>query len=475
MKVLFAASEGSPFIKTGGLGDVIGSLPFQLKEMGIDVRLVLPKYWDLPQEHKNKLEWLESREISLAWRKQFMGVESIEYKGIPVYFIDNEHYFKRPGAYGYGDDGERFAFFSKAVLEMLPIIDFYPDVLHCHDWQTAMIPVFKREMEKNHPKLKEVKTLFTIHNLKYQGIFEEKVLHSTLGLGWEYFTPRGLEHYGKINYMKGALNFSDGLSTVSPTYAKEIQDPFYGEGLETVIREKSYKLIGIINGIDPKAFDPMTDSLLVKNYSLDTLQDKELNKKALQRELSLPQKDVPVISIITRLVEQKGLDLVKGIIHELMALDLQLIILGTGDPLYEDAFRWIQKNYPDKCSAQIFFDNGLAQRIYAGSDLFLMPSLFEPCGLGQMIAMSFGTLPIVRETGGLKDTVEPYNEFTGEGDGFSFTRYNAHDLLFTVERALKFYQQKDKWVKIQRSAMKKDFSWNNSAKEYQKLYKKILT
>jgi starch synthase len=474
LKVLFVASEGAPFVKTGGLGDVVGSLPKALKKMGIDVRVILPKYRDIPWEYGSKMEPLAHAEVPLAWRKQGTTIYTLEHGNIPFYFIENYYYFGRSGIYGFYDEAERFGFFSKAVIDSMVRLDYYPDIIHCHDWHTAPISVYLKALYKDNPKLKRIKTLFTIHNLKFQGIFPPVVLEDVLGLDKDLFVTDGIEYNGQVNYMKGALLFSHWINTVSPTYNEEIKTEFFGEGLDGLLKSLSYKTSGILNGIDYEEFNPSLDKFIPYNYDFSSLEKKEENKKALQRELNLPQKDVPMVSLITRLTSQKGIDLVMGVIEDIMALDLQLVVLGTGDKKYHDIFNSLKDKYPHNISVNITFDNNLAHRIYAGSDLLLMPSLFEPCGLSQLIAMRYGTIPLVRETGGLKDTVTPYNEVTKEGNGFTFTNYNAHDMLYTLNRALHIYKDRDKWEKVVFNAMNSDYSWNASAKLYMELYNKLL-
>ncbi|MCC5911154.1 MAG: glycogen synthase GlgA [Clostridiaceae bacterium] len=475
MKILFVSSEATPFAKTGGLGDVIGSLPPSLKEKNVEVRVVVPKYKDIPEKYKKEMQWIKSINVALGWRNQFCGIEMLKHKGIIFYFIDNEYYFKRQGHYGYDDDAERYAFFSKSILDILPHINFKPDIIHCHDWQAGMVGTLLHAHYRHNPFYEKIKTIFTIHNLKYQGLFPHVILGDLLGLGPEYFTKEGVEYYYNVSYMKGGLNFSDYITTVSPTYAEEIQCSYYGEGLEGVLSAKKNKLIGIINGIDYEEYNPETDKHIFKKYTIKNLEDKIFNKVQLQKQLNLPTiKTVPMLAIVSRLVEQKGLDLVEHVLEEIVQLNVQLVILGTGDHKYEELFRNLAAKYPDKVSINLSFDNGLAHGIYAASDLFLMPSLFEPCGLGQLIALRYGSLPIVRETGGLKDTIKSYNEATEEGNGFSFSNYNAHDMLHTIKRALGFYENKEVWNKIVKDAMGSDVSWQQSAEKYKKLYRKLV-
>ncbi|HHZ19046.1 MAG TPA: glycogen synthase GlgA [Firmicutes bacterium] len=476
MKVLFVASEGHPFIKTGGLGDVIGSLPIALNNEGVETRIVMPLYGDIPQHFKEQMRFICDLKVPVGWRKQYCGLKTTEYKGITYYFIDNEYYFKRPGYYGYYDDAERFSFFCRAVLECLPHMDFRPDILHCHDWQTGLVSLFKQAFYGANPDYTGIRTVFTIHNLAYQGIFPHQILGELLGLGYEYFTYEKLEFYDCVNYMKAGIVYSDLINTVSPTYAREIQYPFYGEKLDGLLRHKSYKLSGILNGIDTARFNPATDPALFVNYK-DSLADKLQNKLKLQELLGFKvDADIPLLAMITRLVRQKGLDLLAHILEELLQENIQLVVLGTGEQQYEGFLSHMAYRYPAKMAAKIMFDETLAQRIYAGSDMFLMPSLFEPCGLGQLIAMRYGSVPIVRETGGLKDTVSYfYQDKDGNyvGNGFSFANYNAHELLFTIKKAMEVFKNKELWAKVVHNALNSDFSWEKSAKEYIKLYKRL--
>ncbi|MFW5982102.1 MAG: glycogen synthase GlgA [Halanaerobiaceae bacterium] len=475
MEILFVASEASPFVKTGGLADVVGTLPLTLEEKeDINISVVLPKYLDIPAHYKELMEDVCYFDIELAWRKKYCGIEKLERKGVTFYFIDNEYYFKRPFLYGHLDEAERFAFFNKAVLEMLPRIDLQPDIIHSHDWQSALISVFLNSHYKNNDFYQDIKTIFTIHNLKYQGIFPPEILGDILDLSWDYFVEDKLEANGSVNFMKGALNYSDIITTVSERYAEEIQTPYYGEGMDGLLSKRSEDLYGIVNGIDYDIYNPLKDPAIFLNYR-SSYQKKQENKVQLQKILGLPQnKDKAMMIIISRLVEQKGLDLILAVIDEIMELDLQFVILGTGDSKYENAFRELAWHYPDKVSAQISFDEKLARKMYAAADFFLMPSKFEPCGIGQLIALRYLTVPIVRETGGLYDTVTSYNDQSGEGNGFSFSNYNAHDMLFTIERALSSYYDKDIWMKIRDNIKWSDFSWSKSAEQYIELYHKLL-
>lgn len=475
MKVLFAVSECVPFVKSGGLADVAGALPKELKLLGEDVRVVMPKYGQIKDEHKAGMEKIGELDVSVGWRQQYCGIEVLEYDGITFYFLDNEYYFKRDTLYGHVDDGERFAFFSRAVLDFLPVIDFQPDVLHCHDWHSGMANFLLQEQYRQHDFYREIKTVLTIHNLQFQGIFSEEALYDLLNLGYESFTPDKLEFYGDINYLKAAIGASDIVTTVSPTYRNEIQTAYYGERLEGLLQSKGDALVGILNGIDAKLYDPAEDDAIAVPFTAYSLEGKQKNKLALQKEFGFEENpDVPLIAMITRLTSQKGLDLVKHVLGELMEEDAQWIILGSGEEEYENYFRHMEHTFPEKLKAYIGFDEELAHRIYAGSDLFLMPSKFEPCGLGQLIALRYGSLPIVRETGGLNDTVQSYNETDGEGNGFSFTNFNAHDMMNTIRRALDFYEDKELWEKLVRRAMTSDYSWKPSALQYHQLYAGLI-
>lgn len=471
LKVLFAASEAAPFIKTGGLGDVIGSLPKALKRENVDVRVVMPKYQEIPPAVQEKIKWQESIYVPVGWRNQFCGLEYMVYEGIPFYFLDNKYYYNRPGYYGYPDDGERYAFFSRAVLEMLPFFDFQPDVIHCHDWQTGMVPALHKIIYQQKPYYRNMKTMFTIHNLRYQGIFPPEVLRELFNLGSEHLTREGLEFHGNVSYMKGGINYADLVTTVSPTYAQEIQTPYYGEQLDGLLRSHAQKLRGVLNGLDYEDYNPATDPLIPQTFSVADSEKKMANKKWLQEHLGLPLKQVPLIAMITRLVPQKGLDLVQHVLDEIMDMDVQLAIIGTGDHQYEQMLQHAAHRHPDKCSVQLKFDNHLARQLYAASDLFLMPSQFEPCGLGQLIALRYGSLPVVRETGGLKDTVLHYQHPSGDGNGFTFANYNAHEMLASLQEAVTLYQNDPPaWQQLVKHAMACDFSWDQSANTYKELY-----
>jgi ADP-glucose type glycogen/starch synthase len=475
VKLLFVASECVPFAKSGGLGDVIGALPKPLAKLGADVRVILPKYEDIPERFKLLMEQhtITYWNVQLGWREQYCGIQQLVADGITYYFVDNEFYFKRKGLYGYGDEAERYVFFCRAVIEALPRIGFQPDLIHCHDWQTGLIPYLLKNKYREIPFYARAKSIFTIHNLMYQGVFSEDLLRDLIGIDPWDSSLKELEHHGGVSCLKGGLIYADRITTVSETYAEEIQTPEYGEYLDGLLRYRSGDLIGIVNGIDYELYDPMKDTHLAVPYR-DSLVKKQANKLALQQEAGLQvDESIPVIAMVTRLVEQKGLDLLEAVLHELMRERVQMIVLGTGDDHYEQFLHHASSQYPGRLSANIRFDDGLARRIYAGADLFLMPSRFEPCGIGQLLALRYRTIPIVRETGGLKDTVMPYNEFTGEGWGFSFAEYSAHDMFFTIVRALKFYQDSQHWARIHANVKKLDYSWKQSAEAYYELYREL--
>ena len=475
MKVLFVTSEANPFVKTGGLGDVMGALPQSLQNLGVDARVVLPKHKNIKADYVNKLEFVKWFMVPVGWRSQYCGIFKYEYKSVTYYFIDNEYYFNRDGLYGYDDDAERFAFFDRAVLCFLKEIDWKPDIINCNDWQTGMIPVLHKLEYSKDPFYADIKTAFSIHNLLFKGIFSADILPNYFGYDYMPMANGSVELHGGASFMKGALNYSDVITTVSNSYAEEIKTPQYGEGLDGLLREKSFKLKGIVNGIDYEEFNPEEDNFIFKKYNYEDLNGKAQNKILLQKELGLPQKEnTPMIGLVSRLTNQKGCDLIISIIDRLLQNDIQVVILGTGDYLYEETFKNLQYRYPDKISANIKFDNGLAHKIYAASDMFLMPSLFEPCGLGQLIALRYGTIPIVRETGGLKDTIRPYNQYSKVGNGFGFKNYNANELMSITEYALALYKDKEHWKGIVRQAMESNNSWEKSAQEYNKLYEELL-
>lgn len=477
MKILFTASECVPFCKTGGLADVVGSLAPALAEQGHDVRVILPKYAMIPQEYEQKMVHTVDFEVSLGWRRQYCGIEQLERGGVTYYFLDNRYYFGRNYIYGVGgDEHERFAFFCRGVLNALPLIPFTPDVIHAHDWQTGMIPALLRVQYGGLPRYDSIRTVFTIHNLQYQGIFGVKEVQDMLGLPNEVFTDDKLEYFGNVNFLKAGVVYADEVTTVSPSYAEEIQTSYYGERLDGLLRARRNHLSGILNGLDVREFDPSTDKRIPATFTADDLKGKKENKRALQEELGLQVRDdVPVVAMIGRLNSQKGLDLVDYVIADIMAEDVQLVCLGLGESRYVNLFSWAEQNYPGRVAARFVMDNNLAHRIYAGADIFLMPSAFEPCGLSQMIALRYGTVPVVRETGGLRDTVLSYNEFTNEGNGFSFFNYNAHDMLNVLKRALHHYhEKKDVWMLLQHRGMTADYSWFNSSAHYLALYKKLM-
>ncbi len=477
-QVLFAAFEAAPFFKTGGLGEVAGSLPAALKQEGADVRLILPKAAALPERFAAKLRHVADFKVPVGWRWQYCGVEELKYKYITYYFLDNEYYFKRDGLYGFGDEAERMAFFAKAVLEAIQYLpDFEPDILHCNDWHTALAPVFLREQYMASPEYAKIKTVFSVHNLKFQGQFGGYLLGDLLGLASGAAMSQ-LIFDNDLNYMCGALCYSDRVLTVSPTYAEEICTPAYGEGLDSVFRRRREQLRGILNGIDYQAYNPEKDKYLPARFSAADLAGKAECKAALQARLGLPENpQAPLLVLVSRLTEQKGLDLLLHILQELLQEepDLQLAVLGQGDERYEHDFGWFGHNFPQQVAYRCEFSDDLAHNFYAAGDLLLMPSRFEPCGLAQLIAMRYGTLPVVRECGGLKDSVQPYNRFTGEGTGFGFANYNAHELLFTLQNALTIYREKPEiWQRLMGQAMQQDFSWQRSAHEYAEVYKELL-
>ena len=475
MQIVFASAECAPFVKTGGLGDVAGSLPAALVRAGAEVIVMVPKYATIKDEYKAQMEHFSDFYVSLGWRNEYCGLEKLERDGVTYMFIDNERYFARDYPYGFFDDGERFAFFSKAITESLQHLPagFECDILHCNDWQTALAPVFLREFYQGLPLYDRVKTVFSIHNVAFQGQFSDTVMEDILGVAHIPAAASQLRCDAcSINYMLGALRYADAITTVSPTYANEIQTPEFGEGLDGVLRERSYALQGILNGIDVAGFDPATDKRIAANYTVEDRSGKAVCKAKLQEELGLEVRDDrPLMVMVTRLTRQKGMDLVMYALDRILAGGVQVAVLGTGDRDYEDGLRYFQDKYPGTMAARIEFDPALSQRMYAAADMFLMPSKFEPCGLSQIIAMRYGTLPIVRETGGLKDTVIPYNEFTGEGTGFSFTNFNGDEMGDAVFRAARlFWDNRDAWNQLVTQAMSQDFSWTRSADKYLDLY-----
>lgn len=475
MQIVFASAECAPFVKTGGLGDVAGSLPAALVRAGAEVIVMVPKYATIKDEYKAQMEHFSDFYVSLGWRNEYCGLEKLEHDGVTYMFIDNERYFARDYPYGFFDDGERFAFFSKAITESLQHLPagFECDILHCNDWQTALAPVFLREFYQGLPLYDRVKTVFSIHNVAFQGQFSDTVMEDILGVAHIPAAASQLRCDAcSINYMLGALRYADAITTVSPTYANEIQTPEFGEGLDGVLRERSYALQGILNGIDVAGFDPATDTRIAANYTVEDRSGKAVCKAKLQEELGLEVRDDrPLMVMVTRLTRQKGMDLVMYALDRILAGGVQVAVLGTGDRDYEDGLRYFQDKYPGTMAARIEFDPALSQRMYAAADMFLMPSKFEPCGLSQIIAMRYGTLPIVRETGGLKDTVQPYNEFTGEGTGFSFSNFNGDEMGDAVFRAARlFWDNREAWNQLVTQAMSQDFSWTRSADKYLDLY-----
>jgi starch synthase len=470
--VLYIASECAPYVKTGGLGDVMGALPKCVARHGDQVSVLLPLYRQIDETWRNRMTFVGAKTLSLSWRKQYAGLYRLQSEGVTYYFIDNKYYFDRDALYGFYDDGERFAFFAKAALDLLPMLDTFPDVLHCNDWQAALVPVYLKAGYQFLSRYRSLRTVFTIHNIEYQGTFDHGMLGDVLGL--QELHRSLLDIHGSINYMKGAIVSCDILTTVSPTYAKEILYSYFGRGLEFIIRENEYKLHGILNGIDTELYDPMTDPHLKVNYDIHTMTRKVENKKALSAELGLSfHKDTPMLGMVTRLVHHKGLDLVMGVFDEMMDQDLTMVILGTGDAKYEGWFREKAGQYNGKFSFVTAFSGPLASRIYGGADFFLMPSISEPCGLSQMIALRYGTIPIVRKTGGLADTIQPYSAGDGRGNGVHFQAINAHDMLGAVQRGLEFYKDKILRKQLMTNALSDDHSWKRSAGEYIALYHRL--
>jgi starch synthase len=469
-KILFVASEARPFIATGGLADVIGSLPQALaQDPTYDIRVVLPLYSDIKPEYRRKMSFLGNIFVQLSWRNQYCGVFTCVENGVTYYFIDNEQYFKRSGCYGYFDDGERFAFFSRAVLDILPFIDFYPEVLHCHDWQTALTAIYLKTLYGNKPEYQTIRALFTIHNIEYQGKYALDIMEDLFGIDKSYTYL--LEFNGCINLMKAAIECSEKFSTVSPTYANEINTAQYAHGLQDIIQRNAAKLTGILNGIDVDSYNPTKDTALFAQFSPDALDNKKVCKAELQKMLGLPVKDVPMIAMITRLVSHKGLELVKTVAEDILHEEVQFVLLGTGDAAYESYFRDLGRRYEGKASMNIAFNGDLSRKIYSGADIFLMPSVSEPCGLSQMIASRYATIPVVRETGGLYDSIKPYG---AGGNGFTFASCNPYDMLYVLHEALDLYKNEEEWKALMKKAATTDFSWSRSAEEYKKLYEATL-
>ena len=475
MKILFSATEAYPFIRTGGLGDVIGALSKELSKLGEDVRVIIPKYKGIKEDLKNKINYIKHIFVDVGWRHQYCGIEELKVNNVQFYFIDNEYYFNRDNLYGYYDDAERFAFYDRAVLEILKAINWYPDIIHCNDWQCGMIPVLYKLEYRNKDEYPDIKFIYSIHNLLFQGNFGKEVLGELFGYDLQQFNNGGLSFNDGISYMKGGINYSEKVLTVSYTYAEEIKTPEYGECMDELLRNKGGDLKGILNGIDYEEYNPLTDELIEKRYDINSIESKMENKLALQRELGLEEnKNIPIISIVSRLTSQKGIDLIKEIIDCVLTKEVQFVVLGTGEWDYEEFFKGLEKRYPNKVATRIIFDNKLSHKIYAGSDMFLMPSKFEPCGLGQLIALRYGNVPIVRETGGLKDTIEAYNKFEFTGNGFSFYNYSSIELKNCIFEALEIYKRKDEWNNLVKTAMSCDNSWKKSALEYKRIYESFF-
>ncbi len=473
MKVLFVTSECSPFSKTGGLADVAASLPSAMSTRA-SVRVMMPLYKTIPEEWRARMKFVKYFYISLSWRHLYCGIFELKKDGITYYFIDNEYYFDREEIYGHFDDGERFAFFSKAVIDSLPELDWKPDIIHCNDWQTSLVPIYLRRLYAHLPFYNEMKSIITIHNIEYQGRYDRNLTGDIFALPDSLLYDDTLTFDGGISLLKGAIVCADAITTVSPTYAKELQYPYYAHGMQGVLQRNSDKLTGILNGIDMKLYNPMTDPNLLRNYGPDTIEDKAYNKLDLQKMLNLNQsEDIPVIGIVSRLVSHKGMDLVTHALDRIMDMPVQLVVLGRGDWHYEQVFLNARNNYRGRLSANLVINTCLAMKTYAGADIFLMPSQSEPCGLSQMMAMRYGTIPVVREAGGLRDTVFPYIHETGEGNGFTFSNYNADDMLYVLRQAVETYADKKAWRALQHKCMTTDFGWGESASSYVSLYRKI--
>ena len=472
MKILYASSEVRPFAVSGGLADVAGSLPVALRKRLVGCRVVLPLYACVPANVRDEMKFITHITVPVAWRRQYCGIFEYRKDGVIYYFLDNQYYFNREGLYGYYDDAERFAFFSRAILEIIPYIDFKPDVIHCNDWQTALTPVYYSAMYAKNPDYQGIKTVLTIHNIQYQGMYGMELVGDVIGLDGNDVNL--IEYDACVNFLKGGIECADRVTTVSPTYAKEILDPWFSYGLDRILKMREWKLQGILNGISYDYYNPETDGDIAANFTAEKPAGKKKCKSALLKELGLPETDAPVLGIVSRLVDHKGLDITKCILEELVANDdIKIVVLGTGDRDYEDYFNYLAGKYPDKVSYTCGFFNTLAKKIYAGSDIFLMPSKSEPCGLSQMIALRYGSIPIIRETGGLRDSIT--DSGTGTGNGFTFCDYNAHELLRTIRRAEEGFADKDGWAILQKRAMQCDFSWKSSANEYIKMYKEILS
>lgn len=472
MKVLYVASEANPWIASGGLGDVAGSLPIALRKRLIGCRVVLPLYDSIKQEYKDKMTFITSISVPVSWRRQYCGIFEAKLNGVVFYFLDNQYYFKRDGIYGHYDDAERFAFFARAAIEIIPAIEWKPDIIHCNDWQSALTPLYYSCYYANMPGFENIKTVFTIHNIQYQGKYGNELLEDVLGISPDCSDL--IEYDGLVNFLKAGIECSNKVTTVSPTYAKEILDPWYSHGLDRILNERSWKLCGILNGIDTVSYDPATDENIWANYSADDPANKAVNKKELQQMMGLDvREDVPLVGIVTRLVGHKGVDLMKEVLEKsLWEKDIQYVVLGSGEWQYESYFRYLNDKYPNKVALRLGFVPDLARKIYAGADLFLMPSKSEPCGLSQMVALRYGTVPIVRETGGLKDSITDSGD--GEGNGFTFKNYDAYDMLGAIYRAVDAYNDKENWPTLVDRALNCDMSWGKSANEYIKMYKSLL-
>ena len=472
MKILYASSEAYPYAMSGGLADVAGALPKALRRRLVGCRVVMPLYEGISDELRANMKFITSITVPVAWRRQYCGIFEARYNGVVYYLLDNQYYFKREGLYGHYDDGERFAFFSRAVLEIIPYIDYTPDIIHCNDWQTAMVPVYLDRFYKHDSRYADIKTVFTIHNIQYQGKFGYEIIGDVLGLKEEDTSL--VEYDGCVNLMKAAIQCSHKVTTVSPTYAKEILTPYYSHGLDSILKEYEYKLCGIINGLDTAVYDPETDQNIYANYSASDFSAKKINKRELQREMGLPERsDVAVIGIVSRLVKHKGFDLVKHSFEDLLKNDIQVVVLGSGEWEFETYFYEMSKKFPMQVAYKTGFIPSLARKIYAGADIFLMPSQSEPCGLAQMISLRYGTIPIVRSTGGLNDTITDSGD--GKGNGFVFASYNAHDMAHTVYRAVEGFKNTEGWEILVKRALECDNSWNNSAGSYIKLYKELAS
>ncbi|NRO29088.1 glycogen synthase GlgA [Lactobacillus helveticus] len=475
MRILFAGAECAPFVKTGGLGDVLGALPNELAERGDDVGVVLPLYQDIPDKYRQKMQYQGNFIVPVGWRNQYCGIFTYKHHGITYFFIDNEYYFKRPGIYGYYDDGERFAYFQQAVIMMMERFNFIPSILHCNDYHTAFIPFLLHEKWGFVDAYRGIKTVLTIHNLEFQGKYNAKTLPGFFNMGYDWFDSGIVRQSGDVNWMKTGILYADRVTTVSPSYAREIQTPEFGQGLDGILRMCSHKVTGILNGIDFKRYNPETDPDIKANYNVRKLRKKVQNKIALQKELGLKRAaHIPLIGMVTRLTAQKGCQLLVDELDNILQFNVQVAILGNGDPFYEHALSEIAKRHPGKMSLTLAFDTKLAQRIYAGADSFLMPSAFEPCGLSQLIALHYGTLPVVHQIGGLADTVWVYDKTKNEGTGFGFKEFSGYQMVQAIKKMLAAYGEKDIWFKMQRTAMKSDFSWHKSASDYQWIYGELV-